>query len=123
MYSYADCKISSRRHSHSLLSAMRVPSSFVNGSGSLAFAVSEPAAGSSDTLQDAPGSSSTPQFPGPPVVALPVVAVAAPPAPVVAPPTLVVPPSVVVVGAPPTPVGSPPLVVVVFAPVVAVTAA
>src|SRR5438046_3021057 len=55
---FSACRlISSRRQRHSDLAAKRVPSSFLNGSGSLALAVSEPESGRLATVQSAPSSS------------------------------------------------------------------
>src|SRR5690606_26172394 len=116
MNAYACCRISSRRQSHSLLSVMRVPSIFVNGSGSLEFGLSESTLGMAGTVQPVLGFSTSPQSPLPPV-GLPVVPVVSV--------VLVAPPAPVVVGSPvvelpPPPVVGPAPVVEVPAPVVAV---
>src|SRR3982751_1808193 len=92
MYLASCFTISARRHAHSLLSLMRVPSSFRNGSGSLPLAMSaEYSASVPVTGHLALGSSSLPQLiaPGLPP-GLPPPALAPPPA--LDPPLLVEPP-------------------------------
>src|SRR3954471_19866978 len=92
MYLASCLRISSRRHAHSLLFLMRVPSSFVNGSGNLPLAISAAYSGSVPvTGHFEVGSSSLPQLmvPGlPPVTPLPPVPPALVPAVGLVPPAL-----------------------------------
>src|SRR3954454_19545155 len=74
-YRSASCLISSRRHVHSDLLEMRVPSSFRNGSGSFEFAVSVPGR---DTWQLAPSSSTSGPAAALPAPGVPAMTVTAP---------------------------------------------
>src|SRR5689334_6984576 len=73
--------ISSRRQVHSALVVILVPSSFVNGSGSLAMVGNDPEAGRAATVQFDPVSSVVAPPEVPPVPVLPPPPLPPPPAP------------------------------------------